>query len=130
MHQPRVAVDGHAELVADRLVPEADAQQRDLAGEGLDDLARHAGLARGAGPGGDDHVRRLERPRLGDGDLVVADDADAQRVGVLAAGDEQLPDPLHEVVGEAVVVVEEEDHGAPAGPRMKGVEVPPRRLAT
>ena len=57
-----------------------------------------------AGAGRDDDVRGLQAAISSRRDLVVADDLHRQ-------GRVDLPEPLHEVVGERVVVVDQEDHG-------------------
>jgi hypothetical protein len=84
-------------------VAEAHAEHRDAAGERPDDLDRRARVLRPAGAGGDDQVRRRKSQRLGRVDGVVAPNLD-----VRAALGEQVV----EVVGEAVVVVDDEDQGA------------------
>ena len=53
------------------------------------------------GPGGDDDSLRRELFDFGNGDLVVAHDMEVRP---------QLAEILDEVVGEAVVVIEDEDH--------------------
>ena len=114
----RLAVDGfdvsddaHAEAVADALVPQADAQDGHDAGEGLDDVRGDAGLVGRARAGRDDHVRRpaatVQGAGLGGRDPVVADD---DQVAVKLKRPVQLAQPLDQVPGEAVVVVDDEDH--------------------
>ena len=49
MHHSVVHLDGGVEGMSDALMPEADTQNRALAGKGLDDLVRLAGFPRRAG---------------------------------------------------------------------------------
>ena len=77
VHQAGVAVDGHAEAVADALVAEADAQEGCVSCEGVDDVVGDAPFAGGAWAGGDDDVGGVESEGIFDGDAVVADDVDA-----------------------------------------------------
>ena len=86
-----------AERLADRLMAQADAENRHLPASLLDDFQRHAGLVRRARPGRDHDALRRQLANLLDRQLVVARDAH-----VLT----QLAEVLHEVVGEAVVVVD------------------------
>ncbi len=74
---------------------EADAEDRDLAGELLDRLVRDARVVRRAGAGRDDDA--VVAGQLGDGDFVIAED------GRL---DPELAEVLDEVVRERVVVVD------------------------
>src|SRR6202158_3288859 len=85
---------------ADRLVAEADAENRHAVAEPLDEFERNTGFFRGAGTG-----RNYDRvgARLGqriDGDLVVPMHFDL--------GPEHA-DGMHEVPGEAVIVIDERD---------------------
>ena len=57
----------------------------------------------GAGAGGDEDVARMQCLDLRRGELVVAAD------GELRA---ELPEVLDQVVGEGIIVVEDEDHAA------------------
>ena len=104
MHR-RHTHDGRAVGDADRLVPQAHAQHRDRWTQPLDELDADPRLLRPRRPGRDhDGVGPL-RLDLGDRDLVVAGDGD---IGADAG------EQLHEVVGERVVVVEQEDpHASP-----------------
>src|SRR4051812_27630644 len=107
----RLAVDGHvadhlaAERLGERLVAEADAQRRHAGlGEAPHRLHRDAGLVRRARPRRDDHAVRPAREQRVDVLDVVAHH--------LELGP-QLAEVLDEVVGEGVVVVDDEDlrHG-------------------
>jgi hypothetical protein len=105
----RLAVDGLAahyprpEGLPYGLVAEADAEDWDLASRPLYDLDRDAGLVGRARAWRDDYPVRVEIEDLLGRYLVVAPDED------LSA---QLPEVLDQVVGERVVVVDDEDpHG-------------------
>ena len=99
VHQPAGAHDAAAEGLDDGLVAEAHAEHRHAPGERADHVHRHARVARRAGPRRDAQVGRRERQRLVDRDLVVAAHVD------LGAEHEE---GLHQVVGERVVVVDEQ----------------------
>ena len=98
----RLALDDRAaEGLDQRLVAEADAEHRRAGlGEGADRLDRDPGLGRRAGAGRDDEAVGAALEQLADLGLVVADD--------LELGPE-LAQVLDEVVGEGVVVVDDED---------------------
>src|SRR5262249_27896548 len=104
VHDPRRADDPAAEHLAHALMAEAHAEQGRCAGESPDHVHRDPGLVRRARPGRD--RARVRRP-LGDRvepDRVVALDRD------LGA---ELAEVLREVVGERVVVVDQQElHGA------------------
>src|SRR3954469_24903826 len=51
VHQLRRANDAPAKRLAHRLVAQADAEQRYLSGETIDDAERNAGVVRGSRPG-------------------------------------------------------------------------------
>ena len=68
------------------------------------DVVADAALAGGARAGGYDEVVGVVLFDLIDGDLVVA-------VDLHPAGGVDFTDPLDQVVGERVVVVDEDDHG-------------------
>ena len=90
-----------AQRRADRLVAQADAEQRQLAGEVADGLDADARLGRRAGAG---RQHQMVGPQVGDAlhrDLVIAEHAH-----VLA----EFTEVLHQVVGEAVVVVDHQQH--------------------
>ena len=95
------ADDGRAKRRANGLVAQAHAQDRQLAGKVPDGGHRHARLARRAGAGADAQARELPgleaRVQLVQRHLVVA-----QRDHLGA----QLAEILHDVEGEAVVVVD------------------------
>ena len=107
MNRHRAANDAGAERFADRLMPEADAEERD--GFVFADQIDDASGARGSsGAGRDDDGLRLLRDQRGRIEGVVADDAHR------AAG-EPL-DLLDQVVGEGVVVIDDDDGQAKDAP--------------
>src|SRR5260370_25232215 len=91
-----IAPDPSAERLAQALVAETDAEDRDLAGKLLDRLVGDARVVRRAGARRDDDA--VVAGQLGDGDLVVAED------GRL---DPELAEVLDKVVCERVVVVDD-----------------------
>ena len=92
-----------AEGLDDGLVAEADAERRDVLPEPFDDLEAHAGVFRAPRPGEITRWRRARALRLVGIDLVVSDD--------LHLGAELLEE-VREVVREAVVVVDQQDHAS------------------
>ena len=102
MHDLARTHDAPAEGLADALVPEADAENRNAPGEAPDHLERDAGLVRRARPGRDHDLRGRERLDGVERDLVVAHDVHPGA---------QLAEVLHEVVGEGIVVVDHQYHG-------------------
>src|SRR5712692_9418732 len=99
-HLPR-AHHFPAESLPDRLVSQADAEDRHPAGEAGDELEAHPGLVRRAWTGGDDDVRRLYCLYLLNRNFIISENRD------LGA---ELAQVLHQVVGERIVVVEHHDH--------------------
>ena len=85
----------------DRLVAEADAERRNPRPEPPDHVDRDAGVGRPAGAGGDDDVRRRELLRFVGRDRIVPEHAHLRA---------ELLEEVHEVVGERVVVVDDEEH--------------------
>ena len=103
-HAARRADHAAAVRLADRLVPEADAEDRDRA-------------RRSAGSTGDRDARRRAGVH-GPGETTIASGASAAIASTSIASlrrtlgsSPQLAEVLHEVVGERVVVVDDEDHG-------------------
>src|SRR5581483_803580 len=82
---------------------QANAQQRNLTGEPRHAIDRDAGFARRAGPRRDDQVRWLLGGDLIERDLVVAMHFQIERRV-------DFTQPLHEVVGERIVIVDKQDH--------------------
>ncbi len=101
VHEAVGADDVAAEDVAHTLVAEADAEGGDGGAEGFDDVVGQAGLAGRTGAGRDDDAGRGEGADLVEGDLVVAENFHVHA---------QLTEILHEVVREAVVIVDDQQH--------------------
>ena len=98
VHDLARASDGAAVGVADALVAQADSQCGRRRAEPAQDIVGDAGLLRRARPGGDDDLLRVHVRDLLQRGLIVADH--------LHLGP-QLAEILIEVIGEAVVVVDE-----------------------
>ena len=102
VHQARRADHVAAEHLADRLMAQTDAEQRRLSfGRRADKVHADAGLVRGARTRGQDDSVGFQSHRLFDRDLVVTLD-DTMRP--------KIAQKVDEVVGERVVVVDDEDH--------------------
>src|SRR5438477_6655628 len=97
VHDPRRANDPAAERLSDRLMAEANAEDRNLTGEALDERHADPGLRGRARPGGDDDPLRLPGCDLLQRERIVA-----IHLYVRA----QPSRVLHDVVGEAVVVLD------------------------
>ena len=104
MHAAVGADDLGAVGIGDGLAAEADAEDGYFTGEVLDDLAGVAGFVGGAGSRGEDQVCGPMGFEVGADDGVVAEDED------LGLG-EQDGDGLDEVVGEGVVIVDDDYFG-------------------
>ena len=104
VHQRLRLDDAAPERGADRLVPQADPEDGDLARKVPDHGDRDPRLLRRAWAGRDHDGIGGQAFRLLGGDGVVAEDAD-----LLA----QRAQELHQVVGKAVEVVDHEDHELP-----------------
>ncbi len=104
VHQARRANDLRAKGVANRLMAQAHPQDRHAPGKAPHHLDGEAGLLRGAGPRREDDPLWGEALDVVQGELVVAED------GELLA---HLREVLHQVVGERVVVVNNENHPVP-----------------
>ncbi len=93
------------EHLADRLMAEADAEQRHLRlGRRRDEIHADAGLVRRARARRQHDAVGLQGERVGDRDLVVAMD-DAARP--------KIAQKVDEVVGETVVVIDQKQQNAP-----------------
>jgi len=101
VHDRACTADLSAEGLPDRLMPKANAQKGNLAGEALDYLQGNACLVGCAGPGGDDDFLWRQALDLRHRDLVIP------HHGNLGP---KLPEVLVDVVGEGVVVIDEQDH--------------------
>jgi hypothetical protein len=95
------ANDFPAECGADSLMAETHTQNWKFSSEALDEFDGDAGFFGCAGAGGDDDAFGFAADDVVHGDFIVAVDFD------VAA---EFAEILGEVVGEGVVVVEEEDH--------------------
>src|SRR5580704_4119258 len=103
VHQLRRADHSTTECVADGLVTKTDAENRKLSSEAANHVDTNASLLGRARAGGYDNARGRHFGDLVKRDLVVA--ADFQRFA-------QLAEELGQVVGEGIVVVDEQDHGS------------------
>jgi hypothetical protein len=90
-----------AERLADRLVAQAHAQDRDLPGQAPEQLEGDSGLGRRARPGRNHDAPGIQQRHLIHRGLVVA-----QHFHLRA----ELAQVLHQVVGERIVVVDHTDH--------------------
>ena len=113
--------DCAAKGLHDALVPEANTQDGHLSGQGLDQVHADARVVGCAGTGRDDQALRLQRDRLGDGNLVVAHH---MHLGA------QFPEGLHDVVRERVVVVDEQMHDYRPSSAMRTARVSARILSS
>ena len=102
MHHAAGAHDAPAELLADTLMTETDAENRNFAGETLVQRQRNPRLVRRAGP-----WRDYDLPRAHFGDLLKTDFVVAEHLDLRA----QLAEILHHVPGEGIVIVEHQQHG-------------------
>ena len=100
--EPLGLADLAPERLDDRLVAEADAEGGNLRPQALDELEADTRSFRPSRPRRDHEVARSTALGLRDVDLVVADDLD---LGT------ELLEEMREVVGEAVVVVDHQQHG-------------------
>src|SRR5258708_14425477 len=74
VHDPRRTNDPAAERLPDRLMAEANAEDRDLTREALNERHADASLRRRAGPGRDDNFLRLPHGDLFESQRIVAID--------------------------------------------------------
>src|SRR5579859_511766 len=102
VHHPIIYNHFRTEGVADALVAQADAKDRNApAAELADDLVREAGLTRRAGAGGHENALRLQLAYRIERNLIVPPHLQL---------DVQLAEVLHEVIGERIVIVYDQDH--------------------
>jgi hypothetical protein len=80
---------------------QADSEHGDFAGKVPDECDADSGFLRGAGAGREENALRVHGFDFHYGELVVAAD---YHLG------SQFPQILDEVIGEGIVVVEDEDH--------------------
>src|SRR5690606_16531120 len=102
VHQVVGAHDFAAERLADGLMPEADAQDRNFAFEPFNEGKANAGLIRRTRPRGQHDVVRPHRRDLVQSDFVVAPDNHFFA---------QFSQVLDQVVGEGIVIVDDQNHG-------------------
>ena len=81
---------------------ETDTENRRRLGEREHDVETDAGAVRGAGARRNEDMRGCHDRDLFERDRIVADDSRIRP---------QLAEVLHEVVGERIVVVDDENHG-------------------
>ncbi len=103
MHEPRRTHDLAAECLADRLMTEADAEDRHFSGERADQGDEDAGLRGCFGPGRQHRGGGFEGKHVGDAQRIVPIDDWLFP---------QLAEVLNQVVGERIVVVEDEQHAS------------------
>src|SRR4051812_23138279 len=106
MHQSRRLDDLAAEHRTDALMPEADAEDWYPGTEPAHNFIADSGVSRAARPGRDANPPRSKGLNFCDGDFVIPPHDH------LAF---QLPEILDEVVGEGIVVIDDEDliHSSP-----------------
>ena len=105
-----------AKGLADRLVTEADAEQGQVGGELADDVETDAGTVRITRAGRENNARRLQRQGLGCTHGVIADDARRRP---------QFLEIMHQVEGETVVIVDDQQHAGPPSRQTRAIV--PRR---
>ena len=105
MHQFFRRHDARAENFADGLMPQANAENRNLAAEALDCGFRHAAVVGAAGAGRDDNRPRPRRRDSRRVDFVVAPHFDRRA---------QFAQKLEQIVGEGIVVVDQQNHRPPS----------------
>src|SRR6185295_6007945 len=105
VHEPSRPDYLAAEHLHDGLVPDAHAEHRHLAGEGADHVHGDAGIVGRTRPGRDAQVRGIAGLRLFHRDRVVAPHVDFGA---------EHQEGLHQVVGEGIVVVDQQQADASA----------------
>ena len=106
MHRHRRAHHVAAEGLADRLLAEADAEHRNGRRGLVDQIEADAGLVRRAGAGREHDRVRIGGDHVARGHLVVAMHGDLRP---------QLAEIVDEVEGEAVVIVDQDNHAPGQG---------------
>ena len=91
-----------AKRLADGLVAQAHAEDRQLAGEVFDGFKGHARFARRTRARRNHNALRVQRGDFGDGQFVVAHHLD---LGT------EFAQVLHNVVGKGIVVINHQQHG-------------------
>jgi len=101
VHEPVGPDHIAAEDFADALVPETDAEERDRGSEGADDITADPGFGRCARSGGDANSFGRLLPDLIESDAIIPMHLHCSP---------QLSEILDEIVGERIVVVDDEEH--------------------
>ena len=118
MHQRLCPHDLPAKSRADGLVSKAHAKHWYFPGKITDQIDAYPGILRGAWPGRNYDSLRAKRINLRNLDLVIPPHLDLRT---------QFAQVLNEVIGERIVVIENEDHGsilAPVGPQRSKQPMP------
>ena len=106
VHDDRMPMHSHAVASGNRLVPETNPENGDFSLKMIDQIAAHPGLIRGAGSGREYEMIRLKSLGLLHRYLVIANNLHGN-------GRIEFSDALHEVVGEGIVIIDEQEHVAP-----------------
>src|SRR5262249_30564383 len=109
VHRYRRAYDLAAERLADGLVPEAHAENGNALRGLLDQIEADAGFIGRAGPRREHDRVRICREHVGARELVVAMHSDLRP---------QPAEIMDEVEGEAVVIIDQDDHFPPRSVRV------------
>ena len=103
VHEARSADDVAAVNLPNALVAEADTEDRNFSAEMPNHIATDPRIGGRAGPGGNDYFFGSELLDVGNGNLVVALHKELRT---------QFAKVLNEVVGERIVVIDDEDHAS------------------
>ncbi len=120
VHQSSGTDDFAAENVAHALVAEADAKHRKAWTKGSDDVIGDASFIWGARAWRDADAFGMEGLNFGEGDLVVAFD---EQIGT------EFAEVLDQIVGERVVVIDDQQHRVEKGQGLRGVTERARAMA-
>ena len=101
VHELLCVDDRRAVCGTDRLMSEADAENRDLAAELLYDFDDDACILRTPRAGGEDDLRRGELFDLRNGHLIIPDDFDLIC---------EFAEILIEIIGKAVIIINQQNH--------------------
>ena len=108
VHRNRRPDHAAAKSLADGLVAEADAKDRNVRGGALDQIEADAGLVGRAWTGRQHDGVGVAREHVIDADLIIAMDIDLRP---------QAAQVMDEVEGEAVIVVDQQDHDPRLSPQ-------------
>ena len=103
VHEARSADDVASVNLADTLMAEADTEDGNFSTEMPNHIATDTGIGGRAGPGGNDDFFGSELLDVGNGNLVIAFHKELRT---------KLAKVLNEVVGERIVVIDDEDHAS------------------